>query len=721
MDDLFSRVDGLIALVVDDDRAVRLITSSLLQQSGFIIEEAGNGIEALSAFERFKPSVVLLDVVMPEMDGFAVCKEIRSRWEEGRHIPIVMMTGLDDIDSINRAYDAGATDFITKPINWTIFHHRLRYVWRSTLVSDDLRKSEMKNRALIDAMPDLLLRISRDGRILELKESSGFDRVFSAAELLTKKINEVFTDEVSRPIVQNLHLALTVGGMQFFEHNLQVGEEVRYYEWRLVRNGKDEVVAIVRDITGRKRTEERIFRLAYHDILTGLLNRNSFKEHLTQALAQAERNRRHVATLFLDLDRFKRINDTFGYKVGDLLLQGVAERIKESIRKSDKSARNVETQISDSVSRLGGDEFTILLPDIGHVQDSARVAKRILDSLSRPHIIAGHEIFITGSIGITVYPMDGEDPDTLLKNADAAMYSAKEQGRNNYQFYSEAMNASSFERLSFENALRKALDRQEFLIHYQPQVNINSGKIVGMEALLRWEHPEMGLVSPGDFIPLAEETGLIVPIGEWVLDAACAYNKALQKMGLPPRRISVNISSLQFRPKSLVETIARVLRVSGLDPRWLEIELTESAIMKNMEESSSILRELKQMGLRVAIDDFGTGYSSLAYLKRFPLDILKIDRSFIRDIPGDRDNEAIAAAIIAMAHSLNLEVIAEGVEKEDQLEFMRAHGCDQVQGYIFSRPLPGEKMKEYLEKEPELMAWTAARSATGLETRLTRV
>ncbi|HYA41113.1 MAG TPA: EAL domain-containing protein [Syntrophobacteraceae bacterium] len=721
MDDLFSRVDGLIALVVDDDRGARLIAGSLLRQSGFTVEEACNGIEALSAFERFKPGIVLLDVVMPEMDGFAVCEKLRNGSEEGRHVPILMMTGLDDIDSINRAYDAGATDFITKPINWAIFRHRLRYIWRSTLVSDDLRKSEMKNRALIDAMPDLLLRISRDGRILELKESSGFDRFFSAAALLSRKISEVFTEEVSRPIVHNLHLALTVGGMQFFEHNLRAGEETRYYEWRIVRSAKEEAVAIVRDITGRKKTEESVFRLAYYDILTGLLNRNSFKEHLAQALAQAQRHGRNVATLFLDLDRFKRINDTFGYKVGDLLLQSVAERIMEGIRKSDIFARNVEAHVSDSVSRLGGDEFTILLPDITDVQDSAGVAKRILESVSRPFLIAGHEIFMTGSIGITLSPLDGADPDTLLKNADAAMYSAKEQGRNNYQFYSKTMNASSFERLSMENALRKALDRREFLVYYQPQVNIDSGKTVAMEALLRWEHPERGLVSPADFIPLAEETGLIVPIGEWVLGEACAFNRTLQKMGLPPRRISVNISSVQFRPKSLVQTIARVLKASGLDPRWLEVEVTESAIMKNMEQASGILHELKQMGLRVAIDDFGTGYSSLAYLKRFPLDLLKIDRSFIRDIPGDRDNEAIAAAIIVLAHSLKLEVIAEGVETEDQLEFLRDHGCDQVQGFIFSRPLPAEQLKDYLEKEPQLIAWTAARSAAGLDAPLSQV
>ncbi|MGA2404548.1 MAG: diguanylate cyclase, partial [Syntrophobacteraceae bacterium] len=470
MNDLLSQNESPVALVVDDDRGARLLARALLEESGFNVEQASDGIEGLSAFERFKPGIVLLDVVMPGMDGFAVCREIRNRSGDGRHIPVLMMTGLDDMESINRAYDAGATDFITKPINWAIFQHRLRYMWRSSLVSENLRKSEMKNRALIDALPDLLLRITRGGEILELREQNGFDEVFSPARLLSKRINEVFPDGVARPIVQNLEMALTLGGMRFLEHELQVGEDARHYEWRIVGSGKDEALAIVRDITERKRTEERVFRLAYYDILTGLLNRNSFKDHLALAVAHAQRHGRYVATLFLDLDRFKRINDTFGYKVGDLLLQSVSERIQEGVRKSDKAARHVEAQFSHSVSRLGGDEFTILLPEIRHVQDSANVAKRILDTVSRPLVIAGHEIFITGSIGITVYPMDGEDADTLLKNADAAMYSAKEQGRNNYQFYSEAMNASSLKRLSLENALRKALDRQEFLVYYQPQV-----------------------------------------------------------------------------------------------------------------------------------------------------------------------------------------------------------------------------------------------------------
>jgi diguanylate cyclase (GGDEF)-like protein len=703
MGEVSNQEERPVALVVDDDRGARLLATALLEENGFKVVQAEDGVEAMSAFERLRPSIMLLDVVMPNMDGFAVCEEVRNL-PQGRHIPVLMMTGLDDIDSINRAYEAGATDFIPKPINWAILQHRLRYMWRASQVSNNLRKSERKNRALINALPDLLLRIGRDGTILELREPSGFNRVFSPARLLAQRIGEVFPTDVSEPIMEHLNDAFMRGEMQFFEHKLEMDDHVSYYDWRIVNSGLDEALAIVRDITERKRTEERVFQLAYHDPLTGLLNRHSFKEHLTQALAQAQRNERFVATLFLDIDRFKRINDTLGYNIGDLLLQGVADRIQECVRKSDKTARNVDNGNSTSISRLGGDEFTVLLPEIKTVQDTAKVAQRILETLSRPQVIAGHEIFVTGSMGITVYPLDGEDADTLLKNADAAMYNAKEQGRNTFQFYSESMNASSVKRLTLENSLRKALDRGEFQLHFQPQVDIRTGRITGTEALLRWKHPEIGLVSPGEFIPLAEETGLIVPIGEWVLSASCLHNKALQDMGLPPKRVAVNISSLQFRQQSLIKTITNALKDSGLDPAYLELELTESAIMKNMEESSRLLGELKSMGVRVAIDDFGTGYSSLSYLKRFPLDTLKIDRSFIRDIPGDQDNAAIAAAIIAMAHSLNLEVIAEGVETEKQFAFLSDQGCDEVQGFLFSPALPREEIENYLRAEPEVIA-----------------
>ncbi|MEM5786895.1 MAG: EAL domain-containing protein, partial [Syntrophobacteraceae bacterium] len=691
MMDLFGAEERPVALVIDDEPAARLLAGALLEDMGFSVEQATDGLDGCEVFERHKPSLVLLDVVMPRMDGFTVCGKIRQS-AYGEHIPILMMTGLDDIDSINKGYKAGATDFITKPINWTILRHRLRYIWRASLVSTELRRSEEKNLALINALPDLLVQIDRNGMIIDLRSHNGFDRVFSPVNLLLKKIEDVFPQQVSNPIMQSLSRALETGEMQFCEHKLSMDENHYFYEWRIVNSGTDEALAIVRDITGRKQTEERVAMLAYHDTLTGLLNRHSFKEHLQHAVEHARRYGRYVATLFLDIDRFKRINDTLGYNVGDLLLQGISERIQECVRRSDRAARQISNLGSSSISRLGGDEFTILLPEIKQVQDSAKVAKRILESLARPFGIAGHEVFVTGSIGITIYPLDGDDADTLLKNADAAMYNAKEQGRNSFQFYSASMNAASYKRLALETSLRKALSREEFLIYYQPQIDVASGKTVGMEALLRWRHPEIGLVPPMDFIPLAEETGLIIPIGEWVLCTACFYNKELQLLGLPPKRVAVNISSLQFRRDSLVKSVQKALEISGLDPPYLELELTESSIMKNMEESSRILSELKEMGLRVAIDDFGTGYSSLAYLKRFPLDVLKIDRSFLRDVPADQDNAAISTAIIAMAHSLNLKVVAEGVETEEQMAFLKDQGCDEAQGFLFSKALPSDEI-----------------------------
>ncbi|MEN6437316.1 MAG: EAL domain-containing protein [Syntrophobacter sp.] len=690
-----------VALVIDDETAARLLACALLQDMGFEVELASDGLEGCTAFERLKPHLVLLDVVMPKMDGFTVCRRLRSS-PDGEHVPILMMTGLDDIDSINRGYEAGATDFITKPINWAILRHRIQYMWRASMVSTELRRSEEKTRALINALPDLLVQIGRSGQILDIRSHNHLEKFFSPGNLLGRKVDEVFPEEVSLPIMQHLQSALSTGEMQFCEHMLRIDGYPCYYEWRIVNNGANEVLAIVRDITGRKQTEERVALLAYHDTLTGLLNRNSFKEHLAQALKHAKRNNRYVATLFLDIDRFKRINDTFGYNVGDLLLQGIAERVQECVRKSDPTARPISYSTS-SISRLGGDEFTILLPDIKHIQDSAKVAKRILEVLERPFTIAGHEVFVTGSMGITLYPLDGEDPDTLLKNADAAMYNAKEQGRNTVKFYSSSMNAASYKRLALETSLRKALDRREFLLHFQPQVEIISGRITGMEALLRWNHAELGMVPPMDFIPLAEETGMIISIGEWVLSAACKHSKLLEKMGLETR-VAVNISSLQFRRESLVKTVTQSLEASGLDPSYLELELTESSIMKNMEDSARILAELKEMGLRIAIDDFGTGYSSLSYLKRFPLDVLKIDASFIRDIPLDQDNAAISTAIIAMAHSLNLKVVAEGVETMEQFSFLRKQGCDEVQGFLISPAVPSDEIVELLRKQESMLA-----------------
>jgi diguanylate cyclase (GGDEF)-like protein len=442
----------------------------------------------------------------------------------------------------------------------------------------------------------------------------------------------------------------------------------------------------------RKRSEETIRHQAYHDALTKLPNRVLFRDRMTQALAHAQRRNQMVAMMFLDLDRFKIINDTLGHAVGDKLLQNVAHRLRECLRKED------------TVARLGGDEFMILLADIYHIEDVARVAEKVLNSIRPPFQIDNHELYINTSIGISLYPHDGEDAETLVKNADIALYRAKEKGRDTYQFYAATMNEKAIEQLELENKLRRALERNEFVLHYQPQFDMHMGKIIGMEALVRWQQPDGQLIYPLDFISIAEDTGMIVPLGEWVLRTACAQNKLWQTSDFLPLRVAVNLSGRQFQ-ESLVPTIAEVLKKTGLEPQFLELELTETSIMKNDEIAVKILTELKKMGIQICIDDFGTGYSSLSYLKRFPIDTLKIDQSFIRESMRDADHAAIVVAIITMAHTLKLKVVAEGVESPEQWAFLRDNNCDKMQGTLFSSPLPAEAftrlITEFRQFKPE--------------------
>jgi len=455
-------------------------------------------------------------------------------------------------------------------------------------------------------------------------------------------------------------------------------------------DGKPVLQATVRDITERKHYESQLERQANYDALTGLANRNLFQDRLSQALISARRNDRGLAVLFIDLDNFKHINDSLGHDAGDLLLTQVAARLVGNVREGD------------TVARQGGDEFVLILSEIREEDDVQVVAQKILKAMSAPFDIKGRELHITCSIGIASYPKDGEDSQTLLKNANAAMYRAKEMGRNNAQYYAAEMNVRAMERLVLENGLHHALERDEFLLHYQPQVDLQTGEITGMEALVRWQHPELGLVSPAMFIPVAEDSGLIVALGEWVLRTACAQNKAWQLAGLKPISIAVNLSARQFRQPDLVEMVAAILRETGLDPVCLELELTESLVMQDVEATIATLSRLKAMGLKLSVDDFGTGYSSLSYLKRFPIDTLKIDQSFVRDITTDPDDAAIAKAIISMAHDMQLRVIAEGVETEAQKSFLRLRRCDEMQGYFFSRPVPAVEFENLLREGSSL-------------------
>ncbi len=443
---------------------------------------------------------------------------------------------------------------------------------------------------------------------------------------------------------------------------------------------------------------EQVKSLAYYDSLTGLPNRLSYKERLAHALEQARRSGKLVAAFFIDLDHFSRINDTLGHEAGDHLLQQVAIRLRASCREREDEVGPAQDALAADVARLGGDEFTVIAPGLSQPEDAAKLARRILSSLAHPIRVAGQEIFINASIGIAVYPGDGDDIETLLMHADTAMYKAKEQGGSSYQAYSRAMNASALQRLTLENALRRALDRSEFELHYQPIVDGRTAAPIGAEALVRWRHPELGLLLPSEFIPLAEENGLIVPLGEWVLRQACAQNRAWQAAGLAPIRVVVNLSSRQLR-RSLAETVARALQDAGLEARFLGLELTESLLLNHQKEDTDTLHALRAMGLHLAVDDFGTGYSSFSYLKHLPLDTLKIDRSFVREITTSHDDAAITTAIIAMAHALGLNVVGEGVETAAQREVLREQGCDAMQGYLFSRPVPPEELVPLLSKK----------------------
>ncbi len=485
---------------------------------------------------------------------------------------------------------------------------------------------------------------------------------------------------------QRTPLVIKAGLHGAFGFPLLLGDEVlgvMEFFHRDVREPDDMLIQIAGSIGSqigqymvRQQAEERVRHLAHYDELTGLPNRTMFNQQLTRSLAQARRHDKPLAILFIDLDRFKNINDTLGHETGDRVLKEVADRLHGCLRESD------------TAGRLGGDEFVVLIEESPQPEHVAAVAQKILAAVARPFILDAQEFHLTASIGISTYPVDGADIHSLLKNADISMYRAKEQGKNNYQFYSAQMNVHTLERLALESNLRRALERNEFLLHYQPKIDIGSGRITGMEALVRWQQPARGLIPPAQFIPLAEETGLIVPIGEWVLKTACAQNKSWQEHGLPPLRVAVNLSARQFGHETLLQDVARVLTETGLDPAALELEITESMVMHNPERAVILLTKLKAMGIHLSIDDFGTGYSSLNYLKRFPIDSVKIDRSFIQDLPGDSDDAAITQAIIAMAHSLRLKVIAEGVETEEQLSFLRNHGCDEMQGNYFSKPLP---------------------------------
>ncbi|MGA7935394.1 MAG: EAL domain-containing protein [Kovacikia sp.] len=556
-----------------------------------------------------------------------------------------------------------------------------------------LRQAEQKYRSIFENAIEGIFQTTADGHYLTanpmLAKIYGYDTPEELIATLTDIKHQLYVDTKRREEFR--HLVQQKGTVLGFES--QVYRKDGQVIWisenaRTIRDSQGQILGYegtVEDITQRKQAEATVRYQAFHDLLTGLPNRMLFNDRLPLALASAERNGAMAAVMFLDLDRFKTINDTLGHTIGDQLLQAVAQRLLACVREGD------------TISRWGGDEFTLLLPQIHCAEDAAKAAQRIIDALKPAFSMEGHELYISNSIGIALYPEDGTDAQTLLKNADAALYRVKEEGRNGYQFYTPAINFKATERLVLESSLHHAQACNEFVLYYQPQVNTSTWEITRMEALIRWQHAELGLISPRTFISLAEENGLIVPIGEWVLRMACAQNKAWQVAGLPPLRIAVNLSARQFQQPCLVETVSKILAETGLDPCYLELEITETTAMRNATFTTAMLKDFQTMGVHISLDDFGTGYSSLGYLKKFPLNTIKIDRSFIQELTTDANDAAIVTAVIALGRGLNLSVVAEGVETREQLELLRSLGCQEMQGYLFSKPLPAEDATQFLQ------------------------
>ncbi|MGI6655764.1 MAG: putative bifunctional diguanylate cyclase/phosphodiesterase [Desulfobulbus sp.] len=690
-------------LIVDDDFSARLPIRFTLENAGYTVLEASSGKEALQLFAQHAPELVLLDIIMPNMDGFATCRHLR-RIPGGEHTPIVMVTGMEDAETIVSAFDAGATDFISKPINMLILGYRVRYWLRSGAILADL---EFSRRRLSKAQQiarlghwELYLPTNRFQMTTNNPALFGIDDPTSFEALFARIVEE------DRPQVRRLFDQARNTGQSFSTHyriSLPNSEErIIFNQGEVVpdRSGMpDKIMGIMQDITKIKHTEDQLHYLSFYDNLTGLANMSMFRDHWHSLRPKMEQDKKKVAILFVDLDHFKQVNDTLGHQRGDRVLVTVAERLKSALRQTDVISRMHRTKQTPIISRMGGDKFTILAPNFLSLDHIAKLAERITMVIKQPLHLNGQDIALSASIGISVYPDDSDDIDVLLRNADTAMYAAKEKGRDNYQFFQAAMNEAAMLRFQLGNSLRRALENNEFVLYYQPQFSSTTGKMTGAEALIRWIDPQSGMVPPFRFLPFAEESGLIYPLNEWVLETACVQTKRWVEAGLFTNcRMAINISGQNLNFKSLAARIMEVLNQTGLEPRYLELELTERVIMENTEEAVDGLRQFEQMGIAIAIDDFGTGYSSLSQLQSFPLTTLKIDRSFVHNIAEAGRDLTLIESIVKIAKSFQLKVVAEGVETEEELEVLQAIGCDEIQGYLFSKPIPQEEFQRKMEE-----------------------
>jgi diguanylate cyclase (GGDEF)-like protein/PAS domain S-box-containing protein len=683
-------------LLVEDNDDDALLLRSMLGRRGAVatrLVRAKCVSEAEKSLTQENFDVILLDLGLPDAQGIGALRRIRAA---APHVALAVLTGLDDESLAEQVLREGAQDHLIKgQLEPRAFFRALRYTIERKAMEEALFAEKERAQVTLNSIGDAVICTDNSGNVTYLNVVAEKITGWSLPEAAGRPMPEIFkilNSGLNRNASDPINLGIEPNPPHLPSDCLLIrrdGVEIPIEDCISPIHDHDGkasgAVIVLRDVSEARAMSRQMSHSAQHDFLTGLPNRMLVNDRLRQAIALALRRSSKLALLFLDLDGFKHINDSLGHLIGDQLLKSIAGRLVNCVR------------ASDTVSRQGGDEFVVLLAEVKESSDAAITAKKILQAVAEPHCIDQHDLHVTTSIGLSVYPDDGLDAETLIKNADLAMYQAKESGRQSYQFFKPAMNVRAVERQSIEESLRRALERQELAVHYQPKVNLNTGEIIGAEALVRWNHPERGPVSPGKFIPVAEDCGLIVSIGNWVLREACRQTRAWADAGLPLATIAVNISAIEFRNEHFLDGVFAILQDTGLSPRRLELELTETVLMKRADSTESVFKKLRAAGVQLAVDDFGTGYSSLSYLRKFPIDSLKIDQSFVRQITANPDDTAIVTAVISMGRSLNLRVIAEGVETRHEMEFLQAHHCDEAQGYYFSRPLAAPEFGRLLE------------------------
>ena len=687
-----------VLLIEDNFRDARLLREMFNEQGSHDIELTH--VECMSDAEKYLAEravgIVLLDLGLPDVQGL---EAVRRAHAAAPHIPLVVLSGLDDESMAVQALQVGAQDYLIKgQIAPRELLRALRCAIERKIVEETLFAEKERVQVTLDCISDAVICTDISGNITFLNLVAEKMTGWSLQETVGRPMAEAFRtvdttsreptpNPMERAVEQDRTGHLPLNCILIRRDGFEIHIEDSVGSIHDLQGQLTGAVIVFRDVSVARAMTQQMAYSAQHDFLTGLPNRLLLSDRVSQSIALARRHPCQVAVLFLDLDGFKHINDCLGHSIGDKLLQSIAKRLVDCVR------------APDTVSRQGGDEFVVLLQEVQQSEDAAITARRVLQAVAEPHSIDQHDLHVTSSMGVSVYPDDGLDAETLIKNADTAMYQAKENGRQSYQFFRPAMNARAVERHSIEEHLRCALERQELALHYQPKIDVKTRAITGAEALVRWTHPTRGSVSPAQFIPVAEDSGLILPVGAWVLREACAQARAWMDANLPVKTMAVKVSAIQFRDENFLEGLFTILSETGLDPRLLELELTESVLMKRVESTASILQTLRERGVQVAVDDFGTGYSSLSYLYKFPLDALKIEQSFVRQITTTPDETTVVSAMISMGRSLKLRVVAEGVETPEELAFLQARECDEAQGYYFSHPVPAQQFARLFEAQ----------------------